>query len=212
TLFIVMELLYGESLFERYKSNGPFEWKRMVRIARQVCESLEEAHARGIVHRDLKPTNIHLEQHDGDPDYVKVLDFGIAKILRGGDFDAADLTNAGQMVGTIDYMSPEQMVGGKVTGQSDIYTLGIVMYEMIAGTTPFPEAMTAAQALAAMMKTRPEPLYLRAPVPEELDRIVMRCLERDLAKRYETVGELKAELDRLLAGAGDRARSIQTKP
>src|SRR5690349_5495064 len=110
TLFITMELLYGESLFERYKANGPFEWKRMVKIARQVCDSLEEAHARGIVHRDLKPTNIHLESKDNDNDFVKVLDFGIAKILRGGDFDSADITNAGQMIGTIDYMSPEQMV------------------------------------------------------------------------------------------------------
>ncbi len=213
TLFIVMELLYGESLFERYQANGPFEWKRMVRIARQVCESLEEAHGKGIVHRDLKPTNIHLERHDDDIDYVKVLDFGIAKIIGGNQFEAADLTNAGQMIGTLDYMSPEQMVGAKVTGQTDIYTLGIVMYEMIAGCTPFPEAMTAAQALAAVMKTMPDPLYLRAPVPEELDRIVMRCLERDTAKRYQTVAELRADLDRLLAGhAPDRSHVIETKP
>src|SRR5690349_17968965 len=103
TLFITMELLHGESLFERYKANGPFEWKRMARIARQVCESLAEAHAAGIVHRDLKPTNIHLETHGDDSDFVKVLDFGIAKILRGSDFDAADITNAGQMIGTLDY-------------------------------------------------------------------------------------------------------------
>ena len=213
TLFITMELLHGESLFERYKANGPFEWKRMVKIAREVCESLEEAHAMGIVHRDLKPTNIHLEKHGDDPDYVKVLDFGIAKILRGSDFDASDITNAGQMIGTIDYMSPEQMVGGTVTGQSDIYTLGIVMYEMIAGTTPFPESLTAAQALAAVMKTKPEPLYLRAPVPEELDRIVMRCLERDTSRRYATVKELRMDLSRLLAGiVPSRASAIETKP
>jgi serine/threonine protein kinase len=213
TLFIVMELLYGESLFERYKSNGPFEWKRMVKIGREVCESLEEAHDKGVVHRDLKPTNIHLEKHDNDIDYVKVLDFGIAKIIGGNAFQADDLTNAGQMIGTLDYMSPEQMVGGTVTGQSDIYTLGIVMYEMIAGCTPFPEAMTAAQALAAVMKTKPDPLYLRAPVPEELDRIVMRCLERDIAKRYQTVTELRLDLARLLAGVSpDRSHVIETKP
>jgi serine/threonine-protein kinase len=213
TLFIAMELLRGESLFERYKTNGPFEWKRMVRIARQVCESLEEAHALGIVHRDLKPTNIHLEKHGDDVDYVKVLDFGIAKLIGGGSLGAADLTNAGQMVGTLDYMSPEQMVGGTITGQTDIYTLGIVMYEMIAGCTPFPEAMTAAQALAAVMKTTPQPLYLRAPVPEELDRIVMKCLERETHRRYQTVAELRGDLDRLLAGVvPDRARSLDTRP
>ncbi|HEU4612292.1 MAG TPA: protein kinase, partial [Kofleriaceae bacterium] len=212
TLFITMELLHGESLYERYKAQGPLEWKRMVRIARQICESLEEAHAMGIVHRDLKPTNIHLETKGGDVDFVKVLDFGIAKII-GGALDATDLTNAGQMVGTLDYMSPEQMVGGTVTGQTDIYTLGIVMYEMIAGATPFPEAMTAAQALAAVMKLEPDPLYLRVPVPEELDRIVQKCLARETERRYQTVAELRADLDRLLAGgAVDRGASFETKP
>jgi serine/threonine protein kinase len=209
TLFIVMELLYGESLFEKYKANGPLEWKRVVKIAGEVCEALEEAHALGIVHRDLKPTNIHLEERNGDRDYVKVLDFGIAKILGAG---AADLTNAGQMIGTIDYMSPEQMVGAAVTGQSDIYTLGIVMYEVIAGAPPFGESMTASQALAAVMKTKPQALYLRAPVPEELDRIVMRCLERDTQKRYATVAELRHDLERLLEGVAPTRAQLVTKP
>ena len=204
TLFIVMELLHGESVFERYTDRGPFEWKRMVKIAREVCESLGEAHALGIVHRDLKPTNIHLEQHDGDPDYVKVLDFGIAKILRGSDFDASDLTNAGQMIGTLDYMSPEQMVGGTITGQTDIYTLGIVLYEMIGGATPFPQAASPAAALHAMLKTRPQPLSARTPVPTELDHIVTRCLEREVTRRYRTVHELHDALGRLLdAGVSD---------
>ncbi len=198
TLFIVLELLRGETLFDRYSVDGPMEWKRVVHISKQVCESLEEAHAQGIVHRDLKPTNIHLEVLAGDPDYVKVLDFGIAKILRGSEHDSQDITNAGQMIGTLDYMSPEQMVGGQVTGQTDIYTLGILMYEMIAGTRPFPESETAGAALAAMLKTTPEPLYLRAPVPRELDAIVMRCLERETQKRYRSVGELRGDLERMV--------------
>ncbi len=197
TLFIVLELLHGESLYDHYSTHGPLEWKRVVHIAKQVCESLEEAHAQGIVHRDLKPTNIHLETHEGDPDFVKVLDFGIAKILRGSDHAADDITNVGQMIGTLDYMSPEQMVGGQVTGQTDIYTLGIVMYEMIAGTRPFPESTTAGAALAAMLKTTPEPLYLRAPVPRPLDEIVMRCLERETTRRYRSVGQLREDLERL---------------
>jgi len=209
TLFIVMELLYGESLFERYKANGPLPWRRMAKIAREVCESLEEAHALGIVHRDLKPTNIHLEQQGDDRDYVKVLDFGIAKILGAG---AADLTNAGQMIGTIDYMSPEQMLGGSVTGQTDIYTLGIVMYEMIAGCMPFGESLTAAQALSAVMKSKPQPLYLRAPVPEDLDRIVMRCLERETSRRYQTVRELRDDLERLLPKHDDEATQLTPPP
>jgi serine/threonine-protein kinase len=194
---IVLELLHGDSLYEHYSTNGPLEWKRVVNIARQVCESLEEAHAQGIVHRDLKPTNIHLERVGGDPDFVKVLDFGIAKILMGSDFDASEITNAGTMIGTLDYMSPEQMVGGQITGQTDIYTLGIVMYEMIAGTRPFPESSTAGAALAAMLKTTPEPLYLRAPIPEQVSAIVMRCLERETSRRYRSVHQLREDLERI---------------
>jgi serine/threonine-protein kinase len=210
TLFIVLELLHGDSLYEHYSSNGPLEWKRVVKIARQVCESLEEAHAQGIVHRDLKPTNIHLENVDGDPDFVKVLDFGIAKIVRGSDHDSGDITNVGQMIGTLDYMSPEQMVGGQVTGQTDFYTLGILMYEMIAGTRPFPESSTAGAALAAMLKTTPEPLYLRAPVPRPLDDIVMRCLERETTKRYRSVGQLREDLERVsIDGAPANTATVQ---
>jgi serine/threonine protein kinase len=135
-LYIAMELLQGESLYERYAALGPLPWRRLVAIARQVCSALAEAHALGIVHRDLKPTNIHLEYIDGNPDYVKVLDFGIAKILLGSTLDNADLTRSGHMIGTFDYMAPEQMVGGQTSGQSDIYTLGIVMYEMLTGERP----------------------------------------------------------------------------
>src|SRR5262249_49333991 len=158
TLYIVMELLRGESLFERFRTRGPLPWQRMVAIARAVCSSLAEAHALGIVHRDLKPTNIHLEPGPGGDDVVKVLDFGIAKILRDSGFDSAELTNAGQMIGTLDYMSPEQMVGGECTATSDIYTLGVVMYEMIAGKRPFHDVNSAAAALAAALTTTPERL------------------------------------------------------
>ena len=102
------------------------------------------------------------------------------------------------MIGTLDYMAPEQMVGGACTGQSDIYTLGIVMYEMIAGARPFAEASSPAAALAAMLRTRPPSLALRAAVPPELDAIVMQCLDPDLKRRYPDVATLGAALDRVL--------------
>ncbi|HWU88026.1 MAG TPA: serine/threonine-protein kinase, partial [Kofleriaceae bacterium] len=146
-LYIAMELLHGVSLYERFRVDGRLTWQRMVGIALGVCDSLAEAHGLGIVHRDLKPTNIHLERRGAEEDFVKVLDFGIAKILQHSQFDSSDLTSAGLMIGTIDYMSPEQMVGGEITGASDLYTLGIVIYEMIAGRRPFPEAPTPASAL-----------------------------------------------------------------
>jgi serine/threonine-protein kinase len=217
TLFIVLELLHGESLFERFRARGAFEWRALAQIARGVCHSLEEAHGLGIVHRDLKPTNINLERKDGSEDFVKVLDFGIAKILRDSSIDSADLTSAGQMIGTLDYMSPEQMVGGATTGQTDIYTLGIVMYEMIAGRRPFAEANSPAAVLAAMLRTRPDPLSSLLPVPRALDRIVMRCLEREPQHRWVDVMQLGAAIDRLLDGdeSGDDddvTRSVSLPP
>jgi hypothetical protein len=170
-------------------------WRRAARIALGVCDSLAEAHALGIVHRDLKPTNIHLERRGEDEDFVKVLDFGIAKILQHSRFDSSDLTSAGLMIGTLDYMSPEQMVGGEITGASDLYTLGIVLYELIAGRRPFGDSGSAASALAALLKS-PPPLE---GVPPELERIIYRCLQRDAADRYPTAEALAVELAALLA-------------
>jgi eukaryotic-like serine/threonine-protein kinase len=199
TLYIVMELLQGESLFERFRALGPVPWRRMIGIVRQVCESLVEAHAVGIVHRDLKPTNIHLEQVGADPDYVKVLDFGIAKILHGSTLDDGDLTRSGQMIGTFDYMAPEQMVGARVTAQSDIYTLGVLLYEMIGGERPFGEVDSAAEMLTAMVSRTPVPLSTIVDVPEALDGVVARCLDRDPLKRYRSADELSADLLEVLS-------------
>src|SRR3954454_13542225 len=119
-LYIVVELPRGESVYERFRAQGPLPWTRMLALARAVCSSLSEAHALGIIHRDLKPTNIHLEPIAPDEDHVKVLDFGIAKIVQDSDIDSSELTHAGQMIGTLDYMSPEQMVGGECRATSDI--------------------------------------------------------------------------------------------
>jgi serine/threonine protein kinase len=199
TLYIVMELLHGESLYQQFHARGPIAWRRVVHIARGVCRSLAEAHAYGIVHRDLKPANIHLETHDGDPDFVKVLDFGIAKIVHGGRQERTELTQAGQMIGTVDYMSPEQMVGGEMTGRSDIYTLGTVMYEMITGRMPFADAQTATAILAAVLTRTPDPVSRYTPVPPALDESIARCLERDPQKRYLEIRELDDALARVAA-------------
>jgi hypothetical protein len=199
TLYIVMELLRGESLFERFRARGALPWQRMFTIARAVCSSLTEAHALGIVHRDLKPTNIHLEP-GGDDDRVKVLDFGIAKILQGSNIDSAELTTAGQMIGTLDYMSPEQMVGGECTATSDMYTLGVVMYEMIAGRRPYEDTNSAAAALAALLTTMPARLSTRALITPDVERIVMRCLESQQTDRFQSAQELAAAIDEVLDG------------
>ncbi len=204
TLYIAMELLHGESLFEQFRARGPLPWRRIVQIARAVCSSLREAHALGIVHRDLKPTNIHLEHVGDEADFVKVLDFGIAKIVQGGgSLEASDLTRTGQMIGTFDYMAPEQMVGGVTSGQSDIFTLGVVMYEMISGVRPFGDHDTPAAMLSAVLSETPAPLSSHAPVPRQLDDIIARCLKPDRLQRYADVGELAGDLDHLLAETDD---------
>jgi serine/threonine-protein kinase len=210
TLYIVMELLRGESLYERFRANGPMPWQRVVAIARAVCSSLAEAHTLGIVHRDLKPTNIHLEPRGNEHDFVKVLDFGIAKILQDSDIDSSELTQAGQMIGTLDYMSPEQMVGGMCTATSDIYTLGILMYEMIAGRKPYEDANSPAAALAAVLTTTADRLSIHAVVPPDLDRLVMRCLERQPTDRYQSAVELAMALDEILPGVDEVVTRVAT--
>ncbi|MBV8760561.1 MAG: serine/threonine protein kinase [Deltaproteobacteria bacterium] len=197
TLYIAMELLEGESLYDHVRQLGPIAWRRMAQIARQVCDALGEAHALGIIHRDLKPANIHLEADD----FVKVLDFGIAKIVHGGELENADLTHAGQMIGTFDYMPPEQMVGGELSEQSDIFTLGIVMYEMITGQLPFGAAATASAMLAALVTKTPKAPGALADCPPELDRIILRCLARKPEDRYRDSHALADDLDMLLGNA-----------
>ena len=212
TLYIVMELLQGESLYTRFRSQGPLPWRRVLHIAAGVCASLAEAHALGIVHRDLKPANIHLEPRDGDAEFVKVLDFGIAKIVQGNPGEHTQLTQAGQMIGTIDYMSPEQMVGGELTPASDIYTLGVVIYEMIAGRTPYPDAQTATAILAAVLTRTPDPLSTHARVPAALDAVLARCLEREPEDRYAHVGELADALAMIAVESAARATPAVLQP
>jgi len=199
TLFIAMELLQGDSLYTVFHEQGSMPWRRVATIARAVCDSLAEAHSFGIVHRDLKPANIHLEGPNRD--FVKVLDFGIAKIIG-----SSDLTSAGQMIGTFDYMPPEQMVGGETTSKSDVFTLGVVMYELLVGQRPFGDLPTAASMLAAMLSQTPRaPSKRSVSLPPTLDRAIMRCLSQKPHER-PTVAELAAIIDTAIVEDDDRTR------
>jgi serine/threonine-protein kinase len=213
TLFIVMELLRGHSLLDRFRMRGPLPWRQMIGIGLGVCSSLAEAHRLGIVHRDLKPANIHLETRDGSSDFVKVLDFGIAKLVGSVFDDGADLTRVGQTVGTIEYMAPEQLVGMDCDGRTDLYTLGIVLYEMITGHRPFADATGPTSLVTALMTRTPAPpstLHGCQRVPPALDRILLRCLERDPELRYRDVDELASALERLLLAHPDRSAMSRT--
>jgi len=201
TQFIVMELLHGESLADRFAACGSLHWRTVLSIVRDACSSLAEAHELGIVHRDLKPANIFLAQ---EPlrDFVKILDFGIAKILhRSNMHDGAELTRIGQAIGTLEYMSPEQLVGADLDGRTDIYTLGVVAYEMITGRRPFNDVTGATALVTALMTRQPPPpsTVSRGPLPPELDGVLLRCLERESKDRFGDVRELARALDRMLA-------------
>jgi serine/threonine protein kinase len=198
-LFIVMELLEGRNLLELFRASGPLPWRRMLAIARAVCSALAEAHALGIVHRDLKPANIFLEERRGGGDGVKVLDFGIAKIMHGSDIDdGSELTYTGQAVGTLEYMAPEQLVGGKCDGRTDMYTLGVVAYEMIVGRRPFGSVNVMDLLATQLAQKAPKP-SLYVPLPTAVTEILLRCLERDAPDRHADVNELAAAIDEVLA-------------
>ena len=140
-LYLAMEFVEGRDLTNDLQGKGAVPQDRALKIMEQVAAALVEAHAIGIVHRDLKPDNIMLADRHGNPDFVKVLDFGIAKII--GDEAAKTLTNAGAVFGTPAYMAPEQAHGKKADARADIYALGIILYEMLCGTHPFKASQSA---------------------------------------------------------------------
>jgi len=192
--YFVMELLVGHSLAWLIKTGGPLPAARAVRVLRQVAEALGAAHDAGIIHRDLKPDNVHVSEALGDRDVVKVLDFGLAKVAG-----ASRLTRAGMVFGTPHYMSPEQATGDPVDHRTDIYSLGVVMYEMFTGRVPF-EADSYMGVLTKHMYVSPTPPSEVLGGSKELgalEDITLRCLEKKPDRRYRSMTELLTELDRI---------------
>ena len=206
--YFVMEFLNGIALGSAIQGGQPLPTKRLLKICRQLAEGLAAAHAAGIVHRDLKPDNIFLIERGGDKDFVKILDFGIAKVSN----TEGKLTRAGAVFGTPHYMSPEQAAGTSVDQRGDIYSLGVIMYELAAAKVPF-DADNFMGVLTQHMYKAPTPLREATPRPDEvsvgLEAIVMKCLAKRPEHRYQTMDELTVDIDRLLAGglpqaAGER--------
>ncbi len=199
-LFMVMELLDGQSLEGLLRSEKRLDPRRLIRIMRETCESLAEAHAQGLVHRDLKPDNIFLNRvgDHADGDFVKVLDFGVAK-LRDKRYGNATLTQAGMIFGTPRYMSPEQARAFDIDQRSDIYALGVIMYECLSGEVLF-DGNDPVAILIQHVQEPPVPFAKRVPdLPPmpDLEGVVMRCLAKKPDERYSDVRELIGELERI---------------
>jgi serine/threonine-protein kinase len=188
--FIVMEFVEGRSLAALLREQAPVEPRRAARIAAGVADALAAAHAAGIVHRDIKPANVMLSAEEG----VKVLDFGIARALEG-----QTLTQTAAVIGTAAYMAPERASGQAADQRSDIYSLGCMLYAMLAGEPPFAGEMAAA-VLHQQVNAEPPPLRARSPaVPPALAALIESMLEKDPARRPASAGEVRDRLEAVLA-------------
>jgi tetratricopeptide (TPR) repeat protein/predicted Ser/Thr protein kinase len=204
TRFITMEYVSGQDLRGLIRQSGQLAVGTTINIARQVCEGLIEAHKLGVVHRDLKPNNIMIDKEGN----VRIMDFGIASSLG-----TKGITGAGVMIGTPEYMSPEQVEAKEVDQRSDIYSLGIMLYEMVTGRVPFEGDTLFTVGMKHKGEVPKDPRELNVHIPEGLSRVILKCLEKDKDKRYQNAGEIISELTRIEEGMPVSERiKVKKKP
>src|SRR5690554_6156999 len=227
--YFVMEHLEGHNLAQEVRRNGPMDVARALKIMAPVAGALEEAHQAGIIHRDLKPENIFLTTQGGITDYPKVLDFGLAKVSEKQMAPGSMmLTREGMVFGTPEFMSPEQAQGQKLDGRSDIYSLGVILYELLTGKLPF-EAKHSMEFIKHQVATAPIPISARVPglsFPRAVEAIIERALAKKPSQRFATAAEMAAALQEALdnqhlweeerrsgpgfSASGDRASELPT--
>ncbi|MBM3297820.1 MAG: tetratricopeptide repeat protein, partial [Candidatus Aminicenantes bacterium] len=199
THYITMEYVSGEDLKTILRMMGPMSAGKVALVARQVCEGLAEAHRLGVVHRDLKPQNLMIDREGS----VRIMDFGIARSLK-----VKGMTGAGVVIGTPEYMSPEQIEGQEADNRSDIYSLGIILYEMTTGRMPFEGETFLSIALKQKTEAPRNPRELNPQIPEDLNRLILRCLEKDRGRRYQKAEDVLSDLEKIEKGIPTTERII----
>jgi serine/threonine-protein kinase len=217
-VYMVMELLTGQDLGRRIREKGPLDPLLAAAIADRIADALAATHRVKILHRDLKPENVYLLESEGEL-RVKLLDFGVAKAF--GERKRQDMTDPGSAVGTPAYMAPEQVLELELDERTDIYALGLLLYEMLTGSVPF-HATSYGEVLIKQVKERPEAIRKRrttgTSVPPALERIVMTCLEKEPARRFQNMGQVRGalaaavDLDRPVTSAPSSAASFPSAP
>lgn len=211
--YLVMDYLEGETLSQLITQHGSLSVDRAVPIFLQICAALSHAHENGVVHRDLKPSNVTLVTIEGKADIIKILDFGIAKILPTEGRDAVKLTQTGEIFGSPLYMSPEQCRGERLDTRADIYSMGCLMYEALTGSPPFSGENSLEVMYKHISETPPSFAAMNAGVslPDRLEAIVFKSLAKDVNARYQTMKELKADLEKFQTGSSGPFAKIMAR-
>lgn len=196
-IYLAMEFVDGTSLREELHERGPFDELRTINILRQTLHALHEAHELGIVHRDMKPDNIMLTRFRGVDDFVKVLDFGIAKVKEQDGQDQRKLTQAGIVYGTPEYLSPEQARGKEIDHRADLYAIGIILYEMLTGSVPFTGQTSLAILSGHVYQEPPAPNSIaKTPIAEAMQQVMAKAIAKDPKDRYQSAMDFLEALEK----------------